>query len=612
MPGKKLQLKCYLEGIEVPLIGIQINTSTNQASGATISVPPTNTAFDIRPRTHVHVFWYDDVDNKWYLLWEGEVLSIGFSKETSSRSVQLNCFDLSNYWDYITKQLLSLNSGVMYNPNQVMFYGDKSITIMNTGEPTLDLIYTALSKGDNLPQAMYKFMSYAADQLPYYKYVNDKLKVSDQLKMRPDTKVTNLLKLDQIMYLSQNIEGGEGFSASLRQIIAGFCAMVNYTYSSLGTPSSTGGMTSFVLKPNLFGCLPPRCNVVFPDMCAGIQYNRSFMDEPTRAMISAQMVAGESTKDNAQRIYTSPRHLAEAIAKRNDGRPTSEDLLRTCFTAEEIEKGIIPTTVNIPFPELFSKTESEKAINYMYEYGDYLFQMSRYASRSLSFTTELNPWMVCDFPCVVFDASRSFVANVNQVSHSIGADGGGVTQVQCGLARELNADQDATPYMPGWFSESYNPYGIKKTYQALFGCYALGDPGANHIESSKSATNPPPLLGTGEINIDSAIRTNISKAAATVYSIKTGASSEYFDAVKSNTAYSFADSYRRRKLVSMEDMFGYYGLSAKESTPPTQFDGPMFNYAKVEGNVDAGSSGPYKRDIISKYKKEISQGMDGR
>ena len=42
MPGRRLNFKVYIEGVEVPFVQIQINATANQPSQAQISMVPTD------------------------------------------------------------------------------------------------------------------------------------------------------------------------------------------------------------------------------------------------------------------------------------------------------------------------------------------------------------------------------------------------------------------------------------------------------------------------------------------------------------------------------------------------------------------------------------------
>ena len=131
MPGRTLNFKLYIEGIEVPFVQIQLNATANQPSQAQIAMVPTDSIYNIRPRSLVHIFFFDDYVGPepfgktqtspiWRLLWEGEVVAFGFSKSPTSRSFTLRCADLSNYWTSCKQYFLSgddLLVGDLLKPN---------------------------------------------------------------------------------------------------------------------------------------------------------------------------------------------------------------------------------------------------------------------------------------------------------------------------------------------------------------------------------------------------------------------------------------------------------------------------------------------------------------
>lgn len=125
--GHKLGLRLFLEGIEVPVIGVSLTISANAPVTAAIQVIATDKILNIMPRTVVHLFFYDFVQEsvdyssqlaesrtvtgafntdyldainyQYKILFMGEVQGLGFSKDSGNRSVVLNCVDFSNYWD---------------------------------------------------------------------------------------------------------------------------------------------------------------------------------------------------------------------------------------------------------------------------------------------------------------------------------------------------------------------------------------------------------------------------------------------------------------------------------------------------------------------------------
>lgn len=111
-----------MEGVEVPAISAQVAIQPSNPATATIQIIPTDSALLFLPRTLVHLFFLDDEltdadrrladklnenkvdrfdveDERYRLLFAGEVIGYNYSKDPSSRSMVLQCIDLSSYWD---------------------------------------------------------------------------------------------------------------------------------------------------------------------------------------------------------------------------------------------------------------------------------------------------------------------------------------------------------------------------------------------------------------------------------------------------------------------------------------------------------------------------------
>lgn len=150
--GQRLRLRLFLEGIEVPIIAINVRSAPNSPTACSIQIPPLAEGTRFLPRTLVHVFFLDmyeqesplvrkvevstpskrsptaherglkeknqgssdptegvqsqaqglkDLDNTQYkLLFGGELVGFQWTKNSSQRSLVLQCMDWSNYWDY--------------------------------------------------------------------------------------------------------------------------------------------------------------------------------------------------------------------------------------------------------------------------------------------------------------------------------------------------------------------------------------------------------------------------------------------------------------------------------------------------------------------------------
>ena len=59
--GHKLDLRLFIEGVEVPVIGASVNLAPNTPVAASIQVIATDKVHFLYPRTLVHLFFYDFV-----------------------------------------------------------------------------------------------------------------------------------------------------------------------------------------------------------------------------------------------------------------------------------------------------------------------------------------------------------------------------------------------------------------------------------------------------------------------------------------------------------------------------------------------------------------------
>lgn len=129
--GQKLKLRLFLEGIEVPVIGAAIQANVNSPATASIQVVPTDRVLELKPRTMVHLFYWDfnkdlpeaadvvvpdivdpNIRLKNYrLCFAGEVIGLVFMKTPVGRQSILQCADFSTYWD-TTYQIF-----ISYSPN---------------------------------------------------------------------------------------------------------------------------------------------------------------------------------------------------------------------------------------------------------------------------------------------------------------------------------------------------------------------------------------------------------------------------------------------------------------------------------------------------------------
>lgn len=128
---QRLKLRLFIEGVEIPCISAVVQSQPNSPTTASIQIPPLSEATRFLPRSLVHLYFLDfyDEDNggvrksggsvvtapgpsvheqslvtegnqKYKLLFVGDLMGFSWTKNALNRSVVLQCADPSNYWDY--------------------------------------------------------------------------------------------------------------------------------------------------------------------------------------------------------------------------------------------------------------------------------------------------------------------------------------------------------------------------------------------------------------------------------------------------------------------------------------------------------------------------------
>lgn len=151
--GQRLGLRLFLEGLEVPVVAANVSIGVNAPAAASIQVVPGDRLLELKPRTMVHLFFWDytldneplidiqdpeivaqhygvtvddakkiiadnpqslsDIDEMrgYKLLYSGEVVGVTMLKTPAGRQAVLQCSDFSTYWDTTYQFFIS------YSPN---------------------------------------------------------------------------------------------------------------------------------------------------------------------------------------------------------------------------------------------------------------------------------------------------------------------------------------------------------------------------------------------------------------------------------------------------------------------------------------------------------------
>ena len=190
--AQALGLRLFLEGLEVPVISATVDINEGSAAVAQIEIVGLDSAMKFKPRTMVHLFFFDGgdykygpqtskktsggertdpsdpfspmtptktettaltVDDRYRLLFMGELFSYTYQKSGSgSRSVILNCIDFSNYWDTSFIFQVSGEEGLLDVPQIQPFITGSDLFVNNVVEENVALLIKQMSKENGGPQ----------------------------------------------------------------------------------------------------------------------------------------------------------------------------------------------------------------------------------------------------------------------------------------------------------------------------------------------------------------------------------------------------------------------------------------------------------------------------
>lgn len=118
--AKYLRLRCFLEGIEVPVIGAVVQMTINFPAVASIQVVPTDQAQDLISGMTVHLFFYDFLEEgvvestdfkRYKLLFCGQLTGYSYTRAAIGRSAVLQCTDFTSAWQRCYQYMIT------YGPN---------------------------------------------------------------------------------------------------------------------------------------------------------------------------------------------------------------------------------------------------------------------------------------------------------------------------------------------------------------------------------------------------------------------------------------------------------------------------------------------------------------
>jgi hypothetical protein len=222
---------------------------------------------------------------------------------------------------------------------------------------------------------------------------------------------------------------------------------------------------SQLILPETFMMVPPRCNVLFPDMYFNLSYSRNFMREVSRLACQGGlgMIASGLNKHDS-------RILGHSYIAPNIRDVRGKVAFKTIFLSgstilpHEVHSGIIPKFEHVTDGHRWGtkaaksqgKSVLNKKISYVQRLANFQFFIHRWSARTMGVQARFNPHMVIGLPGVVIDRATpsiaaliasgdrldsgrallptAYVGKIVNLSHNVD-QGGGTTTVQYSLCR---------------------------------------------------------------------------------------------------------------------------------------------------------------------------------
>lgn len=172
-------------------------------------------------------------------------------------------------------------------------------------------------------------------------------------------------------------------------------------------------LRSIIFRPDCWFAAPPKCNVLFPEMYSNLTYDRNWVGEVSRSLITtfSAMVGVDRTDIINSHIFVPPAKYTDA-ALQSDDEPKENNVDRSSYAKlmnHELHTGIVPATKWIPdtmagTPDSKDDTDtpSEDArLDWAQKASLFHFFKDRFSPRSASISGRFNPNLVCGFPAAI-------------------------------------------------------------------------------------------------------------------------------------------------------------------------------------------------------------------
>jgi hypothetical protein len=377
--AKKIKLKMYIEGIEIPLLSAHIQEGVMATPSCTVNIGVNKYAHFLLPGSLMQLFY--NIDGRDVLIFEGELATLHAQKTASSKSTSLQFVGLTNMLEHawIHQQEFSVESYTtkpffmsvskyspyggkakgepagFFNPPQsaasapepenaepgeatILLHPETKIkTLLQVVVDTISAAQDAFKKNP-IQTLIDVIMAEASNLNPYFALQNKNLYISERIYVFENAKALQLLQgQNSIEHFFGAIKALPKV-ISIKQLIGIICDYLGYDWVELAAPCFVGGKPkSIIIKPKTDFMLPILTNTVYPNQYTNFRFTRNYLKEPSRLAVTSPpflFKADTASGKGLTGFFISVVPSAEIV--RTDG------VIRHNLTQEEKYKGIYP------------------------------------------------------------------------------------------------------------------------------------------------------------------------------------------------------------------------------------------------------------------------------
>lgn len=345
--GAQVKVRLYLEGrlVENALVSVQVRGGVGTPATARLELVPTKTIKHILPNTWVHVFTNDPWETNpagdlsdFKLLFEGVVVSRGFTKQGEGRNLVVECCCPAIFWTSAKQFWLNIGSadGGLVDQLAIQTSGGYGRFGQITSTGTYGYMVSKLAFADK-EQPEERFMDTLISVIddignvnPYYTNVRNRFRLTDRIIRGPAGKTEKLFQLALLGDFLEGLAGRVSGQTNLVEVVNQLLSAILHEWTSVVAPPylktrvfdrdvfgnikrnkkkvtrrGPRGRTkvdlfdfetaedniigSYIFKPHVYTLPPPTCNVLFPNMFDSMSFSENFLQETTRLAMKPQL-----------------------------------------------------------------------------------------------------------------------------------------------------------------------------------------------------------------------------------------------------------------------------------------------------------------------------------